>query len=123
MRATQTQTQKRKPMDVDDSSFMQVVRSNKFVVVDAWASWCGPCRNMLPVFEEVTAACLRKDVGFAKLHVASPSSEKAKEMLKIASLPTFIIFANGREVSRKLGMMKREEMVEWIDQHIGKLSQ
>lgn len=110
----------RKPQELDDTNFVQAIRSNKFYVLDAWAHWCGPCRMMLPEFDKITAACVRKDVTFGKIHVADPKSEKAKTALNISSLPTFIIFKDGREVSRKSGASKLDEMTGWIDQYIGK---
>ncbi|BAU80141.1 thioredoxin domain [Tokyovirus A1] len=116
----QQQTQKRVPQELTDGNFARAIRSNTFYVVDAWASWCGPCRAMLPKFDELTAACARKDVSFAKVHVADPASARVKDALKISSLPTFIIFKNGVEVARKSGGDEVKSMAAWIDQFIGK---
>lgn len=107
--------------ELDDTNFLQAIRTNRFYVVDFWANWCGPCKMMLPVFDEITAACQRKDVSFAKVHVVDPKSQQIKDAMKISSLPTFIIFKDGKEVARKLGGSSRQDMIDWIDQYIGKL--
>nr|WRK65140.1 thioredoxin [Marseillevirus futianmevirus] len=114
------QLQRKVPQELNDSNFAAAIRSNRFYVVDAWANWCGPCRNMLPKFDELTAACARKDVTFAKVHVADPACSRLKEALKISSLPTFIIFKDGVEVGRKSGGDEVKAMAAWIDQYIGK---
>ena len=69
------------------------------VVIDAWASWCGPCRAMAPIFEELSKEM--KNVKFSKLDVDSNSEIASR--YNIMSIPTFLIFKNGKEVSRIVG--------------------
>lgn len=108
-----------KPIELNDSNFVQAIKQKPFVVVDFWANWCGPCKMMLPIFEQLPANCKRTDVGFATVHVVDPKAEKVKTAMRIDSLPTFVIFHNGKEAARKKGGMPREELTRWIDSVIG----
>ena len=84
----------------------EVLLSDKPVLVDFWASWCGPCRMMAPVVESIAKS--RSDIKVAKLNV-DDVPELAMQF-GIMSIPTFIVFKNGQAVNRKIGGCTQAEL-------------
>lgn len=80
-------------------------------IIDCWATWCGPCQSMAPLFAQ--AAALRPDIHFLKLDVDQAAS--AASNFHIRSVPTLILWANGHEISRISGVMPAAELSRWID--------
>lgn len=94
-----------KPIVVTDASFSaDVERSPQPVLVDAWAAWCGPCRMIAPVIDEL-AAELAGRVRVAKLNVDENPATAARFGLQ--SIPTLLIFQGGREVDRIVGVQPK----------------
>lgn len=89
------------PIEISDASFStEVLSSNKPVLVDFWATWCGPCKMVAPVLEEI-AAERAGQLTIAKLDVdANP--ETARDF-QVVSIPTLILFKNGQPVKRIVG--------------------
>ena len=99
------------PVDLDDASFDRMVGGDLPVVVDFWADWCGPCKMMAPHFARV-ARDLAPQVRFAKL-----DTERAQGVAGrygIRSIPTLILFRNGREVARQSGAMDARTLAQWV---------
>ena len=93
-----------KPIDVTDDSFDEFVSKNSVVVLDCWAAWCGPCRMLSPIIEEL--ASQRDDVLFGKLNVDQNRHIPMK--FGIMSIPTLLYFKDGRLVDRTLGVIPKE---------------
>jgi thioredoxin 1 len=97
---------------VSDKSFqVDVLQSKEPVLVDFWAEWCGPCRAVAPVLEEV-AGELKGKLKIVKLNVDENPETAAK--YGIQSIPTLMIFKNGEMASRQIGAAPKAKIVQWI---------
>jgi len=102
------------PIDVTDANFAETIRSGAYVV-DFWAAWCGPCRIIAPVIEELAAS--RSDVQFAKLNVdQNPLTASAYRAM---SIPLLVFFKDGVEKGRVVGAVPRAQIESAIQQYLG----
>ena len=90
----------------------EVLQSDKPVLLDFWAPWCGPCRMVGPVVEELSEECI--DVKFAKLNV--DEEPEVAEQYGIMSIPTLILFKNGEVAKRVTGARGKAELKAWIEE-------
>ena len=98
---------------VSDADFeAQVLKSDKPVVVDFWAEWCGPCRLIAPALEEIAAGSLNGKVKIVKLNVDENPATAAK--YGIMSIPTLMLFKNGELASRQVGAAPKQKLEQWI---------
>src|SRR5213079_1207795 len=100
---------------VTDDNFEEVVlKSDKPVLVDFWATWCGPCRMIAPVLEEI-AADKSESLKIAKLDVdANPVSAGR---FGVRAIPTMIVFKDGKEAQRLVGYMPKERLLQQLAQY------
>lgn len=100
------------PASVDAAGFRRHVARNDIpVVVDVWASWCGPCKQFAPIFRQA-AAELEPEHRLLKLNTESEQALAGE--LGIRSIPTLLLFRDGREVARTSGALDRASLLRWV---------
>src|SRR5690606_7063027 len=100
------------PVELNASNVDGVIGNTGIpVLVDCWAPWCGPCRGFAPIFEQV-ARELEPRLRFAKLN--TESEQQVAGLWGIRSIPTLILFRNGREVARSAGAMPLPHLKKWL---------
>jgi thioredoxin 1 len=99
------------PVEVTDQTFEQFISNNEVTVIDCWAAWCGPCRMLTPIIEELAEE--RDDVTFGKLNVDQNRGTPSK--FGIMSIPTLLYFKNGELVDRTLGAIPKQAVEERIN--------
>ena len=94
-------------IDVTDTNFQaEVLESETPVLVDFWAPWCGPCRMVAPVLEEINAE--REDVRVVKLN--TDDNQQTAVQYQVLAIPTMILFRNGQEAKRIQGAMPKKRI-------------
>jgi thioredoxin 1 len=102
--------------EVSDASFDgDILKSDTPVLVDFWAPWCGPCRSVAPLIDDL-ATQYKDKIKVAKVNVDESSQVAMK--YQVTSIPTFILFKGGEVADRVLGALPRSEFVKFIDRNL-----
>jgi thioredoxin 1 len=104
------------PLNVTDANFNETVKSSPLLVVDFWAPWCGPCRMVGPVIEQLAAEYAGK-VAFAKMNV--DENQTVPSSFSVMSIPTIIVFRNGAAVERIVGAYPKAHIEAAFKRYIG----
>ncbi|GGC64062.1 thioredoxin [Hoyosella rhizosphaerae] len=99
----------------DDSFADDVLKSSKPVLVDFWATWCGPCRMVAPVLEEI-AAEKPEQLTIAKLDI--DANQAVARDFQILSIPTMILFKDGKPVTTIVGAKSKAALLKEIENHL-----
>ena len=98
---------------VSDADFdALVLKSAEPVVVDFWAEWCGPCKLIGPVLDEIAAGALGEKVKILKLNV--DENPDTAQKYNVMSIPTLMLFKNGEMASRQVGAAPKAKLEQWI---------
>ncbi len=105
-----------KPVEITDDQFEdEVIKSDKLVIVDFWAPWCGPCRAMAPVLSDL-AKDRSESLKVVKVNVDEQQMNAAK--LGIMTIPTLILFKNGEPVDRMMGGYPKRSIVDRVEKQL-----
>lgn len=100
---------------VTDADFeTEVLKSDKPVLVDFWASWCGPCKAIAPVLDALSEE-KANTLKIAKMDV--DANEVTPSTFKVRSIPTLALVKNGQVIDQKVGAMSRSQLEHWLAQH------
>ena len=104
-------------IEINDENFeAEVLKSSTLVLIDFWAPWCGPCRVMSPILEEIS-----NEIDPSKLKIGAcnvDNSPKTPQEYGVMTVPTFIFFKDGKEIDRLSGSMTKEALNNKISNHV-----
>ena len=98
-----------------NTSFDELLQSEKLVIVDFWATWCGPCRMLSPLLDEVEEEMADK-IEVVKVNV--DDADEVAMRFRIMSIPTLLFFKNGASVDRSVGAMPKSALVDKINANL-----
>ena len=101
--------------NITDKEFQTMLtNSAKPIVVDFWAEWCGPCRQLGPVIDELSSELV--GVEFVKLNI--DENPETPSRFGVRGIPTLILFENGKQKSVKVGAVPKSALKEWVESNI-----
>ena len=101
--------------ELDESSFKKFIASKKPVLVDFWAVWCGPCKAIAPFVEQVAEEFEGK-AGFGKVNI--DDNMALAEEFEVSSIPTLIVFKEGKVLERSTGMRPKAGIAQLVERHL-----
>ncbi|NNB53282.1 thioredoxin TrxC [Pseudomonas fragi] len=100
-----------RPFELQQTDYASQIKGDLPLLLDVWAEWCGPCKAFAPVFEQAASQLLGK-CRLAKLD--SEANQQLAGQLGIRSIPSLILFKNGREVARQSGALPLQQLTAWL---------
>jgi thioredoxin 1 len=109
------ETSQNVPLTLTDDSFEEAIKKHSLMLVDCWAAWCGPCRMVAPVVDELARDYAGR-VTVAKLNV--DENPKTAEQFCVVSIPTLLVMKNGNEVDRMVGVAPKQYIEEKLRKYL-----
>lgn len=100
---------------INEQEFNELMGSNKTVLVDFFATWCGPCRMLTPILEEVAEEANGR---FEVVKIDVDDSYNVAKKYGIMSVPTLILFQNGQQVEKVVGLRQKKDIVDMVEQYL-----
>ncbi|MBT4059642.1 MAG: thioredoxin [Euryarchaeota archaeon] len=101
-------------IETSDATFETVTGENEWVLVDFWAPWCGPCKMIAPVLEQIAGE--RDNLTIAKVNVDNNPNSPGR--FGVRGIPTLVLFHNGEAVDQVTGAMQKGGFDDWLNRHI-----
>ena len=103
-------------LNLNDSNFEeQVLKNENLVLCDFWAEWCGPCKQISPILEELSEELKENKVTIAKVNIDENPETPSK--YGIMSIPTLLLFKEGKLISTQVGLQQKSDLISWIQNH------
>ena len=99
----------------DESFEKDVLKNQKPVLTDFWASWCSPCLQLSPILEEISEE-MKDQIVIAKLNIDDHPNQPTR--FGVRGIPTMILFKNGELKSTKVGVTKKSDIITWLEENI-----
>ena len=100
---------------ISDEEFAAAIASSKPVLVDFWAEWCGPCKQIGPVLDEI-AKEMEGKLTVAKVNI--DNNPESPQKYGVRGIPTMILFKDGKAVATKVGSLPKSQLVDWLNTHV-----
>jgi thioredoxin len=101
------------PTNIDAEKMEEIKDSDETWIIDFWAEWCGPCKKLAPIYEELSEEI--EDVNFGKVDMEE--NQQIGTQLGVRALPTLVIMKGDEEVARQTGAMPKEKLQTWIEEN------
>lgn len=102
------------PEELDSEKLDEITKSDETWIIDFWAEWCGPCKKLAPIYEEVSEEI--EEANFGKVDMEEHQQLGGK--MGVRALPTLLILKGGDEVARRSGATSKSELKNWIKENI-----
>ena len=102
-------------MKTEDSTFDKDISSPNLVLVDFWAEWCGPCKQIAPILEEISD---ENDNNLKILKLNIDENPSIPQKMNVRGIPTLMLFRDGKLIDTKVGSLPKSVLSDWIQSHL-----
>ena len=103
-------------LNLNDSNFEeQVLKNENLVLCDFWAEWCGPCKQISPILEALSEELKENKITIVKVNIDENPETPSK--YGIMSIPTLLLFKEGKLISTQVGLQQKSDLISWIENH------